>query len=123
MKSSEHSTEHTCTSFWGTLDVHCLWELVKDGTYPLIKVDLSSLRDLDEWLWEDRMSTRTFIQHVERVQEADISYPVIFEEVYGNFEVLDGMHRICKLILQGQTTVQGYLIPSSDLKHLCKTSL
>ncbi len=89
------SSTHTCGSKWGKLDVHKLWEYVEGmESSPL---DLSSIREMDMWRWEENPTHASFLEHLKRVLDADLSYPVIMDDD-GN--VLDGIHRICKALLE-----------------------
>lgn len=64
---------------------------------------------LKGWTW----GSTTPSAHVERVLRADLSYPVI---LHGE-TVLDGMHRICKAVYLGHSTVSAVrveVLPDPD---------
>lgn len=50
----------------------------------------------------------SFAQHMKHVLDADLSYPIIFDE-FGC--ILDGRHRIVKALLEGRTTIKGVRVP------------
>jgi hypothetical protein len=54
--------------------------------------------------WGKRPTCRAVIEHCKRMIDADLSYPVILGP---NGEVLDGVHRIGKAMLAGETKVRA----------------
>jgi hypothetical protein len=83
-------------------DVHRLVELTK--LYPIKEVALSSIRELDENFWfEAEIPTcRTVALHGKLIEETDLKHPIILS-VDGR--VMDGMHRVCKALLEDRTTI------------------
>ena len=47
---------------------------------------------------------RDFAAHMRKVQEADLSYPIILAP---NGVIIDGRHRLTKAILEGHTTIKA----------------
>ena len=47
---------------------------------------------------------RDFAAHMRKVQEADLSYPIILAP---NGVIMDGRHRLTKAILEGRTTIKA----------------
>ena len=47
---------------------------------------------------------RDFVAHMRKVQEADLSYPIILAP---NGVIMDGRHRLTKAILEGRTTIKA----------------
>jgi hypothetical protein len=89
-----------------------LWPLA-DGL-PVEDLAISQVRELDEvcWFndtWGVRPTCRLVIEHCQRILAADLSYPVILGP---DGSVLDGVHRIAKAWLNGQTTVKAVRIPT-----------
>ena len=50
----------------------------------------------------------TFLYQVKRMQEADLSYPIIQAP---DGWIMDGYHRIAKAILEGHTTIKAVRLP------------
>ena len=55
--------------------------------------------------WDDIKTYRDFLSHCKRVQEANLDYPII---LHCDGWIMDGAHRICKAILEGQETIKAY---------------
>ena len=86
-------------------DVHRLVELSRDLDRET--VPLSSIRELDEAYWSNegpRMTCRQAVDHARLMRDADLGFPVILSS---DGRVMDGMHRICKALLQGEDRVQA----------------
>lgn len=118
-------------STWPVVSVERLWdqgnrhERVKqhdDGTWriselrevvrhqPVFDVPLAflSLRDHTFDLHDGLV---TFAQHMKHVQEADLAFPIIFDEFGG---ILDGRHRLVKALLLGHDTIKGVRVPKGS---------
>src|SRR6056297_2622871 len=48
-------------------------------------------------------SMRNFVGHIRKVQEADLSYPIILDD---EGYCMDGRHRIAKALLEGRETIK-----------------
>lgn len=86
-------------------DVHRLVRLSRD--LPREMVALNKIRELDESFWADegpRMTCRQVVEHARLMGEADLHFPVILSS---DGRVMDGMHRICKALLQGQPAIEA----------------
>ena len=87
-------------------DIHHLIEL--SAKLPVKEVELSSITEIDSLYWFDADGTsatvRTLVRHMELVNAADISYPVILG---AHGQVMDGMHRIARSLLEGRTTIRA----------------
>ncbi|MDR2334726.1 MAG: hypothetical protein LBE61_14720 [Burkholderiaceae bacterium] len=90
-------------------DVHRLVRLARD--IPVERIALADIREIDEAYWfNDRhATTREIIDHMRLVQEADLSWPII---VCPEGRVMDGMHRVGKAMLQGDTHITAIRLPS-----------
>lgn len=53
--------------------------------------------------------------HQKRVEDADTSYPIIVTVYNDRLVILDGVHRLAKIYLQGQTTIRAKVIPGEYL--------
>jgi hypothetical protein len=79
-------------------DVHRLVELAKD--LPLIYVEVSSIRELDEpyWYGQGTVPTcRSIAEHAKLIVETDLEFPIILSS---EGRVMDGMHRAAKAVAQ-----------------------
>jgi len=87
-------------------DVDKLVAKTKGMEWQLIK--LSDVRELDQayWYGEDSMPTcRSVTDHCRLINDADLSYPVILSS---DGSVMDGMHRICRALMEGQDSIKAY---------------
>lgn len=64
---------------------------------------IAELRENHWYFHDDSVPTPlSIIEHVRLINEADLSYPIILDAAG---RVMDGMHRICKAVLIGKSTV------------------
>ena len=86
--------------------VHRLVELSRDLTRE--RVPLSAIRELDEAYWaggkDQKLTCRNVVDHARLMLESDLAFPVILSS---DGRVMDGMHRICKALLQGLVSVDA----------------
>ena len=72
------------------------------------RVPLTTIRELDEPYWAgenaDRMTRRQVINHARLMLGCDLSFPVILSS---DGRVMDGMHRICKALLEGKDDIEA----------------
>jgi hypothetical protein len=73
---------------------------------PLQHIDPTKIAELREnhWYFHDGSvpTPLSIIEHARLINEADLSFPVILDSAG---RVMDGMHRICKAVLIGRSTV------------------
>ena len=83
-------------------DVHRLVELTRD--YPILQIPLSRLQELDECFWfgDEPATCRAVTLHARLIRESDLAYPIILST---SGRVMDGMHRVCKALLENRSTV------------------
>lgn len=79
---------------------------------PTEDLAIADVRELDEvcWFndtWGVRPTCRLVIEHCQRILAADLSYPVMLTP---DGSILDGVHRIAKALMNGQTTVKAVRI-------------
>jgi hypothetical protein len=71
-------------------------------------VPLSSIRELDEPYWaggeNQRLTCREIVDHARLMVESDFAFPVILSS---DGRVMDGMHRVCKALLQGLDRIEA----------------
>lgn len=72
------------------------------------RVPLSLIRELDEPYWSggenQRLTCREIVDHARLMMDCDLTFPVILSSDGG---VMDGMHRICKALLQGDDSIEA----------------
>jgi hypothetical protein len=70
------------------------------------RVLLAVIRELDEAYWANsrQMTCREVVNHTRLMLACDLSFPVILSS---DGRVMDGMHRICKALLQGLDAVEA----------------
>jgi hypothetical protein len=101
-------------------DVTHLIEL--SAKLPVKEVPLGTIRELDTVYWFGADGTpatvRTLVRHMELVNDVDLSHPVILGSAG---QVMDGMHRVARCLLEGRTTVsvvQFLEQPEPDYKDI-----
>ncbi|WP_298775964.1 hypothetical protein [uncultured Shewanella sp.] len=93
----------TNTFIW---DVNKL--IVQSNKLPTVHVNLSEITELDRCYWyesnESIPTCRNIVEHMQLVNEADLNYPILLCQ---NGKVIDGMHRVCKALMSGHTTIKA----------------
>jgi hypothetical protein len=74
---------------------------------PVFEVPLAFL-DLSAHSFNMEGGLIDFAIHMRHVNEADLFYPIIFDQ-WG--KIIDGRHRIVKALLLGHTTIKGVKVP------------
>lgn len=69
--------------------------------------------DISNDYWGDMNTTAAFIEHVKRVQECELKYPILLSP---DGRIMDGVHRICKALIEGKQVryVRFEKLPSPD---------
>ena len=101
-------------------DIHKLIE--KSEALEVITIDLSEITELDMTYWYDeegdRPTCRSVAQHARLINECDLSHPIILA---ADGSVMDGMHRVCKALLQGKKSIparQFNRTPDPDYQNM-----
>jgi hypothetical protein len=76
-----------------------LFELARD--LPILEIPLDHL---NLWYTYENLSLRDMVMHMQAVNAADLSKPIILNE---DGELLDGRHRIMKALLVGHSTIKA----------------
>ncbi len=75
---------------------------------PHQRVDLQLLSELDETYWYDLggagPTCRNIAEHALLINNTDLEYPII---LCADGRVMDGMHRICRSLMQGKTHIKA----------------
>jgi len=81
-----------------------LWELA--GGLPVESVPIDVIQEFDEdcWFGGAPVTCRMVARHADRIQKADLRYPVILS---ADGRLMDGGHRIAKAWLSGMTTIDA----------------
>ena len=94
---------------------------------PVIEVPLAAIAEVDTVYWFDgkseRPTVRKVIEHARLISEVDTTYPVILGP---DGRVMDGMHRIARLLLDGQATVRARqfdVLPEPDYRDCAPEDL
>jgi hypothetical protein len=87
-------------------DIHRLVELSHDLVRE--RVPLSAIRELDEPYWANgsaqKLTCREIVNHARLTLDCDLTFPVILSS---DGRVMDGMHRICKALLQDLKDIEA----------------
>jgi hypothetical protein len=91
-------------------DVDHLMGLTRDLSVE--EVPLAKLHEVDSVYWFDssqRPTVRNVVEHFRLVQEVDPQHPIILGP---DNRVMDGMHRVARALLEGQTKIAAVRLPS-----------
>lgn len=87
-------------------NVRRLVELSRD--LPRERVALSAIRELDEPYWCNEgiqtLTCRDIVDHARLMLESDLAFPIILSS---DGRVMDGMHRVCKALLESRTEIEA----------------
>ena len=84
-------------------------------------IPLTRIRELDEpWRGEDEPPTwRAMLEHIMLIEQADLSFPIILS---ATGEVMDGMHRVAKAVLQGRGEIEAVqFVQDPEPDHVGRT--
>ena len=90
----------------------CAWNVRRlielSSAFDRERVPLSAIRELDEPYWarvpNQQLTCRQVVDHARLMLDCDFEFPVI---VSSDGRVMDGMHRICKALLQGLDEIEA----------------
>jgi len=99
-----------------------LWEL---NDIPVEDINISEIEwqlDLPFWHYDNKkysISPRMVLNNIElypkqkeRILNSDTNYPIdLIENINGKLEVLDGLHRLCRLVIEGNKIIKVRKIP------------
>jgi hypothetical protein len=91
-------------------DVDRLIGLTRDLSVQ--EVPLAKLHEVDSVYWFDssqRPTVRNVVEHFRLVQEVDPQHPIILGP---DNRVMDGMHRVARALLEGQTRIAAVRLRS-----------
>ncbi|GAB3759451.1 chromosome partitioning protein ParB [Microlunatus parietis] len=85
-----------------------LWALA--AGLPVVAVPIDAIAEFDQDCWFDGgpATCREVARHADRIQRADLDYPVILS---ADGRLMDGGHRIAKAWLAGRTMINAVRFP------------
>lgn len=86
------------TNVWSALKLHKAAEGLIAFDVPLASMNLSAKP------WGDNMNLNSMLHHYKRIQEADLSYPIIYDD---EGILADGWHRVCKAVMEKHQTIKA----------------
>ncbi|GAM58435.1 hypothetical protein JCM19231_2916 [Vibrio ishigakensis] len=97
-------------------DVIKLIELARE--FEVMSVPLESIKELDEAFWYDlggaKPTCRNVAEHAKLIQQTDLSYPIL---LCSEGRVMDGMHRVCKALINGDSHIKAVRFPNVIEPH------
>ena len=99
-------------------DVHRLVKLSQN--FKIQQIPVNDIQELNEAYWfpKSAPTTRQIIEHLQLVNAADLSYPII---LCASGRVMDGMHRVAKACISNQShilAVQFEQTPKPDFINI-----
>jgi len=92
-------------------DVRRLIKLSKN--FSPTDIPINKIAELQEAYWFDQtdsVTTEQIIDHMKLTHAADLSYPII---LCHEGRLMDGMHRVCKAVLEGRKTILAVKFPNA----------
>ena len=87
-------------------DVKRLIDLTRG--FDVFEVDPSSIAEIHEDHWYFHNSSQptplSIVEHAQLIRDCDLTYPIILD---ASGRVMDGMHRICKAIMEKRPTIKA----------------
>ena len=85
-------------------DVHRLVQFSQN--LPTQQISLTDIQELNERYWFPQVAptTQQIIEHMQLVQNADLSYPIILCALG---RAMDGMHRVAQVALNNEVYIQA----------------
>lgn len=87
-----------------------IWDVVKlvelTKNFKEKTVALSAIQELNQAYWypDSHPTTQDIIAHIQLIQQADLSYPII---LCSQGRLMDGMHRVAKAQILGQESIRS----------------
>ncbi len=80
----------------------------KSSLLEVKEIPLGDVQELDECYWFDFggavPTCRNVVDHMQLINETDLQHPIILSN---DGRVMDGMHRVCKALLEGESTIKA----------------
>ena len=101
--------------FWPAADGFDAWDVDRliglSAGLPVERVALATISEIDSNYWfteADPPTVRRIIDHVRPVADVDLGYAIILGH---DGRVMDGMHRIARALLEGQSEIDAVRFP------------
>ena len=96
-------------------DIH-IWDINKIlqqySDLPIKNVKIEDIKEIDEGYWYDvggnLPTCRSIVEHAKLILAADLNYPILLCK---EGRVMDGMHRVCKALLEGKRMIDAIQLP------------
>jgi len=103
--------------FWPSEHGYDAWDVDRlirlSAGLAAFDVELASIAEVDSVYWFDgqveRPTVRKVAEHARLIMEVDPSYPIILGP---DGRVMDGMHRVARVLLDSRTTIRAVKFPS-----------
>ena len=59
---------------------------------------------------------KKYKKEIDRINNADLRYPIIIDKHKNNYIIVDGVHRLIKSYLDNKKTIKAYIFPKDILK-------
>src|SRR5271170_7778352 len=90
----------------------CAWNVRRlvelSGELPRERISLFAIAELDEHYWAgspgQKLTCRQIVEHARLMLDCDFEFPIILSS---NGRVMDGMHRVCKALLEGRDEIEA----------------
>lgn len=123
----------TCSRPFGIINITKLWKHIE--TLPTFEFQITDLDYmLDVGVWETGTPNEIYIyktkedteHHHDRILHCDTAYPIVItehkyenDEIPGRWDILDGLHRLCKLKYLDNATHVSVKIVSMTILGKC----
>lgn len=91
-------------------------ELIANADIPYLEKE-----GTDDWNLSPNLLIRDFAtehSHASRVDKADLNYPIYIYKHYGQWIILDGVHRFTKALMLGKKTIGVKIITDKLIKQI-----
>ena len=119
-----HTFSENCITYYC---VYCAWNLIKQNKCPLVNISLDKIPKKEELIFEEDFMIKIKgldifnypeSDHVKRIKNADLSYPIILVETGSQYIIFDGCHRRIKMDDNDNTNIKCYVLNLSLLKPI-----
>jgi hypothetical protein len=102
-------------------DTH-IWDVNKlleeASSLPTIEVSLEDITEFNQAYWYElggaSPTCQNIVEHIKLINLCDLSYPIL---LCHQGRLIDGMHRVCKAHLQGQSQIKAVRLPKYIEPH------
>lgn len=98
-------------------------EMALEELAPNLDIAYLEKEGTDDW----NLTLRELIEfpeknpsHYQRIKDTDLKYPINIYFFKGSWKILDGVHRLCKAIMEGRTTIAVCKITPAMIPFILK---